>query len=118
MKSNQKKLYLYLARRDKRGIMVLATMTGQPMTSRVDDVSLLQMDNESLQKLTAMVHQNRMEYELWIEAADSFQQLSSQLLSRGFSRLPLASSPMFNESGMRINQGGLSPRKTMTRRKR
>lgn len=89
--ANQKKSYLYLTRRDKKGIKLLMTFpskTDQPPV-RVSDVKQLFLPESITAKVKEEVSTNRMTHELWIESADSYQDLKAKLTKRGYTGLPI-----------------------------
>lgn len=112
------KLYLYLAKRDKKGMMVLAVFIGDAKTTRVSDVKMLKLDHETTSRLQTIVHENRMNYELWIEPASSYLDLHKKLTRRGYKQLPLASMPLVElHQGFVVDTSLLPSQKTMTKRK-
>jgi hypothetical protein len=84
-------IYIYLARLDKKGIKVLSGFEyGKKVyPTRVRDITSLNLNPEILSKISKEAHENRMEYELYIESATSFNELRENLQKRGYSNLPL-----------------------------
>lgn len=96
---NGNRLYLYLARRDKKGckvIMVLQGLTTPP--TRVTDVNSLRLGPDVLSELTDIIHEHRMEWEPWVESANSYEELRQKLVTRGYSQLPLKATPLHSGS--------------------
>ncbi len=92
----QKKLYLYLARRDKKGMRLLSTFNenvDMPPT-RVSDIKQLSLPETMEKEISRTVYENRMLWELWIQSAESFQGLKQLLKKRGYKKLPMVSAPM------------------------
>ena len=89
MKKNR--LYLYLARLDRKGIEVVAGFPyGKKVyPTRVRDVASLGMAPGASQKVTAALADKRMTHELYAESAGSFDELKKSLAERGYSNLPL-----------------------------
>ncbi len=87
------KLYMYLGKRDKKGIKVLATFQGDPKTARVHDVKGLGLDPVSEATILSQIEENKMNWEVWIEPASSYTELKSNLERRGYRDMPLAASP-------------------------
>jgi len=85
------KLYLYLARLDKKGIKVLASFpyAHKVYPTRVADVSSLGLSGEVLHCVSSESKENRMTHELYAESSSSFDQLKKSLSSRGYSHLPI-----------------------------
>lgn len=98
------KTYLYLARRNLRGFKLLAILAAkQPcMAIRVPDLKVLRLSIEFEKLISDQVFENRMEWELWLETADSFSELSKKLAKRGYSNLPLRAMPVISSEQNRI----------------
>ena len=88
------RLYLYLARRDKTDVRVIAVLNGAPRTGRVTNVNDLSLSTEVLALVNQAIYDNRMYWEPWIDTANSYRDLRDKLFSRGFKNLPLSSSPI------------------------
>jgi len=91
-----KRIYIYLGKRDKKGIKILAVLKGpnHPAT-RIPDIIKLGLPIDLEQKIGKQIYRDRMLWEPWIESAEDFTELKKMLENRGFTRLPLSSSPMF-----------------------
>jgi len=72
------RLYLYLARLDRKGIEVVA---GFPYSKKVYPTRV--------GKVAAALAEKRMTHELYAESASSFEELKESLRSRGYSSLPM-----------------------------
>lgn len=121
----KQKLYLYLARRDRKGIMLLSTFPAPKdvRPTRVADINSLNLPPKLTKEITETVHENRMLYEPWIESANSFGDLKNSLKKRGYRNLPLNQSPMHmpgltptGEEPTGANTEQLNQRKSMLRR--
>lgn len=89
-------LYLYLTRRDKFSVRILAKLKGNPqLPVRVNDLSLLQLPKEWEIQLGQIIYDSRMLWEPWIESEDSYQNLRSKLKNRGYSNIPINAQPEF-----------------------
>lgn len=84
-------LYIYLARRDKKGIKVVSgfDFDGRVYATRVQDISRLGLSPQVSGQVAREAYENRMEYELFVESAESFDELRASLAGRGYSQLPL-----------------------------
>ena len=83
-----KKLYLYLARRDKKGVEILTILHGPAVPpTRVADVERLGLPRNLTEQLKQSIHDDRMYWEPWIEAADSYADLVATLKNRGYSNV-------------------------------
>ncbi len=112
------RIYVYLARRDRKGIRVLAISEGTAKTTKVEDTSLLGLDHETKSTLDRIVHDNRMYWELWIEPAESYQNLKERLAYRGYTDLPMSSTPMIDlVRGSAINTAQLPERRVMIQKR-
>ena len=90
------KVYLFLARRDKKGLKVLSILNGpEYRATRINDLSILKLPIALHDKINNEVYQNRMLWELWAESAENFGELKEKLQTRGYTSLPLCCSPMF-----------------------
>lgn len=86
------KLYVYLARRDKKGIKILGSFEHAskiyPTKVSQEDLPRLNMDPRTHSEISSALEENRMEYELVLETAESFDDLKSSLSRRGYTRIP------------------------------
>lgn len=97
MKKKQQKptrLFLYLARRDGRGIRILTVMSGreQPPT-RLNDIKTLQLPSQLQAELERIIADDRMMWEPWIESAESYDALRANLKKRGYTNTPVNGQP-------------------------
>lgn len=99
----ESRLYLYLARRDKKGMKVLATFKGPlyPAT-RVTDIESLNMPKDLERKVARMIHEERMLWEPWIEGVESYNDLRDSLRGRGYSNIPSFHTPVLLETSTKI----------------
>lgn len=85
-------LYLYLAARNKKGLKVIATFSGKnvkcPVRSRIENVNQLKLPAEVYLKIKNIIEENKMNYECWLEEAQTSQHLKDKLIERGYSNLP------------------------------
>jgi hypothetical protein len=92
-----KRVYLYLAKRDKKGIKVLAVLKGHDCPpGRLADLKKLMLPPALEQQIEQKIHEDRMLWEPWLESAESFADLKKSLKDRGYKSLPLCSSPIFS----------------------
>lgn len=113
-------LYLYLARRDKKGVRLLATLKGNHSSAtRLGDIKTLQLPAEMERELADVIHENRMYWEPWIESATSFQDLKSKLAKRGYKELPVHNRAAVTQHGQpRANTAALPKNNVMVQRVR
>lgn len=96
------KIFVYLARRDKKGVQLLTTIPGavsQP--NRLTDIKQLGLPPGAEQEVHGIIHENRMLWEPWFEGAESYADLLAALKSRGYSGLRMYSSPLYRNSELR-----------------
>jgi hypothetical protein len=122
-------LYLYLAKRNKSQIKILSVLRGGECPPiRVTDVKKLSLPLSLTAKLEKQIHEDRMQWEPWIESAESYTALAKSLQKRGFKSLPLCGSPMFEvelekiitseQERQKVTAKLDKPPQTMLRRKR
>lgn len=93
-------MYLYLARRNKKGIKVLAILTGIPLETRrvtIADIYSFGIPQQYMDEFKKVFHENRIKFEPWIEQAENYAELLSRLRKRGFTNLSLDGSPLFDD---------------------
>lgn len=120
MPKRRNEMYVYLARRDKKGVKILASFDHQATVhpTRVDlgDIPGLGMDPGMNSLVAREAFDNRMHYELYLETAESFDGLRSSLAGRGYSRVPSHKiSPAINR-GMINGKLLVTERSTMMKR--
>ena len=119
MKKQSTELYLYLARRDKKGIRILAKFQGQKqLPTNIDDFSSLQLPVAMHKQLTQTAYDSRMMWESKIESAESFQDLRAKLKARGYTGVPINPQPEFM-AGVQshvVNTSQLPQKTTMLRK--
>ena len=87
------KLYIYLARRDKKGIKTLLVTNGSCLPTKLTDLKTLGLSWDAQAELERITHENRMHWELYVESATSYENLKQALLKRGYTNLPIADGP-------------------------
>jgi hypothetical protein len=113
-------MYVYLARRDKKGINFLGSFAYPskiyPTKVSESDLTRLNMDQRTSLEIIEALRENRMEYELVLETAESFELLRSSLTKRGYSKIPSTQFSTSLKSGL-INEKMLVTKDSvMTRR--
>lgn len=126
------KLYLYLSRRDKKGIRVLSVINGNgyfPPT-RINNIEELGLPPKMESTISKEILENKMLWELWIEGAKNYDSLRNALKKRRYKNLPLSYSSICQEyenkvyipkekpKSIEINRKLTNPIKTMLRRKK
>jgi hypothetical protein len=86
--------YIYLAKRDKKGIKILTIFLSQRhIPERVKNFTDIPLDANIYQKIEQIAYDNRLNWELWIESAATYGELKTKLQKRGYLGLPLSSQP-------------------------
>lgn len=120
MATNQVNLYIYLAKRDKSGMRLLARVLGKPiLATRINDVGLLRLPTEWTTGLNQLIYDNRMDWEPFIEHANTYEELTLALLKRGYSNVPISPQPELSSSNLgapTINSSSLPDKKVMLRK--
>jgi len=116
----QTNLWLYLARRDSKGIRILTVMRGRPLTTtRIDDISILQLPQSWEVEIDQIISDERMMWEPFIESSEDYTTLKTTLKKRGYTNLPLNGEPEFLRSEVpvpTINVSKLPRQNSMLRR--
>jgi hypothetical protein len=66
--------------------------------ARLTDIHSLRLPPEVTAELQTIIYDRRMDWEPWIESADSYEELRQKIASRGYSQLPLKGNPLHSES--------------------
>lgn len=113
-------IYIYLGRRDKSGVRVLARVRGHEiLPTRVNNLEDLRLPPDWTSQLNELVHENRMLWELWAETAKSYEELKDSLRTRGYTNVPLSGRTelsSFNLSTPIVNQNALPRKRIMVRK--
>jgi hypothetical protein len=105
------KLYLYLARRDKSSVRVLAILQGESKTMRIHNLSDLSLPTDMHEAISQEVDANRLLWEVWIEPAESFNVLKAALTKRGYKSLPTTSKAIMPIKGDTVNLASMKDMK-------
>lgn len=115
-------LFIYLARRDKTGIRIIARVIGRELSSvRLTEESLLslQLPSSWYTEISQIVYNDRMQWEPWIESISDFATWRTSLKKRGYSNIPVSSQPEFTQSkveSIQVNVAYLPIKKKMLRK--
>lgn len=88
---------------------------------RLNDLSMLNLDHSVEQKISILMHQDRLEWEPWIHSAVDYADLVKQLKKRGYKNTPSTDQPMFRTNQSPINQQAINQlpnQRKMLRRRR
>jgi hypothetical protein len=88
------KVYIYLAKRDKKGIKILSCFSNlqkyHPV--KINDLKQLNLPEQMYKSLNQQILENKMMYEPWIQSSESFNDFRQSLIKRGYSNVPLQQS--------------------------
>jgi hypothetical protein len=88
------KIWLYLAKRDKKGIELLSIFDGSKQTPlRVTDITVLNLPQTLKVKLENIIYDKRFFWEPWLESAETYKELKNNLKLRGYSSIPVNGQP-------------------------
>lgn len=89
--------FLYLAKRDKKGIILLSYFEGQKVSkSFIKDVSEIGLSEKNTKIIQEFYKKYHMDYQIVFESAEDFKSLRQKLLEKGFTNLPLSNQAKFN----------------------
>ena len=100
------KVYLYLLRRDKKGLRILATLPSDKeiLPTRIADIRSMNLPKKFESKILSITEKNKMLWEPWVESSTSYKDLKTSLIKRGCGGLPITAMPEFLiESAVKIN---------------
>jgi hypothetical protein len=116
-------LYIYLARLDKKGIRTLSAFeyATKIYPTKINNISELNLNPDVASLIIKETYENRMQYDLWVETASSFDDLKLSLQKRGYTNLPLQQftgyvhSTSINEKALVTNSSTMFRRKSEIR---
>lgn len=95
MKKDYKHLWLYLAKRDKKGVQIIAKFLSRDIDPiKLDNIKRLTLPESWEGKIFTYIEQNKIYWEPWIQTNESFDELKDSLKNRGYSDLPANGQPM------------------------
>jgi len=122
MKKNNSDLYIYLARRDKSGVRIIAKLKGKeqlPTRISIEDLANFQLPVAWYNTISQILYDNRMLWEPFIQSVDTFDNFRNNMKTRGYSNIPLSSQPEFTVSTIQnqhVNLSSLPKFTTMIRK--
>jgi len=89
----QNQIFIYLARRDKKGIKLIANFLHDgktyPIKIKAENIEDFQLSFQIKNLLYLEIEKNKLEYEMYMESASSFNELKESLRKRGYTNLPI-----------------------------
>ncbi len=113
------KIYLYLARRDRKGLKIVSVLDGPNTPAiRLQDVKLLNLPQNMEGEVGRIIYDNRMYWEAWLESADSYEELKKAARNRGYRGVPSHSNSMYlgDKLQHKVNVPFVKPAETMIRK--
>ena len=115
------KIYLYLLKRNKGDVKIIGSLVSQHVlhASRLTDLDVLGLSVQERLDLKKVIEFHRIDWEPWIESAESYHELREKLNTRGISAPPSPNAPLINLSISEISKATsvkLNKNKIMTRR--
>lgn len=87
-------LYIYLLRRDKKGVRILARLKSKSLNPiKIDDISNLNLPSNLADNLKRIIHESRMMWVPWAQTAISYEDLRKSLSKRGYLNIPTNNQP-------------------------
>jgi len=120
------KIFIYLARRDKRGVKVLLSFATKSKTypikiENINKLIELGLSKDLIKKLNTELRENNMLNEMWIESSEEgYEGLKRSLAKRGYRNLPFRETNFYITNNIsKINKDALlDTRSTMLRKKK
>jgi len=117
------KIYLYMGRRDKRGLKILTIFSGNSLArTRIEDIKVLRLPSAVENSLVKITHDNRFLWEVWMESASNYTELKEKLRKRGYKNLPMRLDQMYHSITQTLNPDLKSfekkPKKMLQRNKK
>jgi tRNA A37 threonylcarbamoyladenosine dehydratase len=86
-------IYVYLARRDKKGIKVISSFSSKhlcyPTKINIKDLSKTLISSSIQEQIIRDFNKNNLLYEIYIESASSAEEFRKSLISRGYENIPV-----------------------------
>lgn len=84
-------IYIYLAKRDKIGIKIIIGLKSKQKiyATKISDLRTLNLKSDVHNLIEKEFLKNKMNYDLYAESANSFNDLKSSLRKRGYKNLPM-----------------------------
>jgi hypothetical protein len=93
------RIYLYLAKRNKQDLKLIIILQGPKIThSRLKNINLLRLQPDIANSISDIIYQHRIEWEPWLESANTYAELRTNMEKRGYRNLPVKTEPLHPES--------------------
>lgn len=102
-------LYIYLLRRDKKGVKILSLIKGKPLIpTKIVDAAELNLPGNLAKEINNAIFDSRMMWECWAETTDTFENLRKSLTKRGYVNIPSSNQPELKYSGSKLPVANVS----------
>lgn len=110
-------LWLYLARRDRKGVRIIGKLNSpeEQTPVRVTDLTPLGFSATDKMQLEKLIFDNRFLWEAWVESSVDYFQLRTALKERGYKNVPISGQPE-SKAGGDPNVSKLPKQQSMLRR--
>lgn len=115
------KTYIYLLKRSKKDIKIIGSVQSniRVIATRLKDLNLLGLPAQKRLDLQAIVVSHQLDWEVWIESAEDYEELMKSLHNRGFIVPPSSNTPLMSLMSHEIPKSSLvklNKNKTMIRK--
>lgn len=102
-------LYVYLLKRDKKGVRIISRVKGKPLIpTRITDIGELNLPSHLTEGLRFIISESKLMWEPWAETTDNFENLRASIKKRGYINIPASSQPEFRYSGAELPVANVS----------
>jgi hypothetical protein len=118
---SQNQIYIYLARKDKKGIKTIASFSNNtkcfPTIVEFENLDKLNLSDNVKNAIYQEINSNKLIYDIYVESSTSFEELRKSLIGRGYKNIPFQQISRRLNKGTMINKDSLVTEKsTMIRR--
>jgi len=114
-------MYVYLARRDKKGIKIISSFTHKtqcyPTKINIKELSKTLLPYGIQEQIAIEFQKNNLIYEIYMESASSADELKKSLISRGYKNIPLQQISLSLNNNPQINENVLVTKNSTMLRK-
>jgi len=93
--TNQARIFLYLGKRDKKGMKLLSIFPYRECPpTKISDVGSLKLPEDMQLGIENTLREHGLGWEIWMESASGYKELIDSLHSRGYKKLPAYCTPL------------------------
>jgi len=102
-------LYIYLLKRDKKGVRIISHIKGSYLApTKITDVSEFNLPGILAENLKNIISEAKLMWEPWAETTDTFINLRKSLKERGYLNVPVSNEPEFSYQGTELPVANVS----------